>query len=76
MRNVPRIRDVEDMLALLVSLGVEVREESRHDLVLHARNIRTTELDRDICSRIRTSILFAWTDARPNESDLLAASRR
>jgi len=59
LRNVPRIRDVEDMLALLVSLGVEVREESRHDLVLHARNIRTTELDRDICSRIRTSILFA-----------------
>jgi len=59
LRNVPRIRDVEDMLALLVSLGVEVREESRHDLVLHARNIKTTELDRDICSRIRTSILFA-----------------
>jgi UDP-N-acetylglucosamine 1-carboxyvinyltransferase len=59
LRNVPRIRDVEDMLALLVSLGVEVREESRHDLFLHARNIRTTELDRDICSRIRTSILFA-----------------
>lgn len=59
LRNVPRIRDVEDMLALLVSLGVEIRELSDHDLVLHARDVKTTELDREICSRIRTSILFA-----------------
>jgi len=59
LRNVPRIRDVEDMLALLASLDVEIRELDKHDLVLHARNVRTTELDRAICSRIRTSILFA-----------------
>jgi UDP-N-acetylglucosamine 1-carboxyvinyltransferase len=59
LRNVPRIRDVEDMLALLVRLGVEIRELSEHDLVLHARDVKTTELDREICSRIRTSILFA-----------------
>ena len=59
LRNVPRIRDVDDMLALLASLGVEIRELSAHDLVLHARAVRTTELDREICSRIRTSILFA-----------------
>ncbi len=59
LRNVPRIRDVEDMLALLTSLGVEIRESSERDLVLQARNITTTELDREICSRIRTSILFA-----------------
>jgi UDP-N-acetylglucosamine 1-carboxyvinyltransferase len=59
LRNVPRIRDVDDMLALLASLGVEIRELSAHDLVLHARDVRTTELDRELCSRIRTSILFA-----------------
>lgn len=59
LRNVPRIRDVDDMLALLASLGVEIRELSAHDLVLHARAVRTTELDRELCSRIRTSILFA-----------------
>ncbi len=59
LRNVPRIRDVEDMLALLASLGVAIRELNEHDLVLHARDIRTTELDWEICSRIRTSILFA-----------------
>jgi UDP-N-acetylglucosamine 1-carboxyvinyltransferase len=59
LRNVPRIRDVDDMLALLASLGVQITELGAHDLVIHARDIRTTELDREICSRIRTSILFA-----------------
>jgi UDP-N-acetylglucosamine 1-carboxyvinyltransferase len=59
LRNVPRIHDVDDMLALLASLGVEIRELSRHDLVLHARDVRTTELDRGLCLRIRASILFA-----------------
>lgn len=59
LHNVPRIRDVEDMLALLNCLGVEISENGERDLVLRARDVRTTELDRDICSRIRTSILFA-----------------
>jgi UDP-N-acetylglucosamine 1-carboxyvinyltransferase len=59
IHNLPRIRDVEDMLALLASVGVEIRELGAHDVVVHARDVRTTELDREICSRIRTSILFA-----------------
>jgi len=59
LRNVPRIRDVEDMLALLASVGVEICEQDRHTLIFCARDIRTTELDHAICSRIRTSILFA-----------------
>lgn len=59
LRNVPRIRDVEDMLALLASIGVTIHEIDAHTLVLHAREVHTTELDREICSRIRTSILFA-----------------
>src|SRR5512142_341367 len=59
VRNVPRIRDVEDILALLAGLGVEIRALSRHDLVLHARDVRTTALDRDLCAQIRASILLA-----------------
>ncbi|MBI4790344.1 MAG: UDP-N-acetylglucosamine 1-carboxyvinyltransferase, partial [Chloroflexi bacterium] len=59
VRNVPRIRDVEDILALLAGLGVEITELTKHDLVLHARDIKTTELNRDICTQIRASILFA-----------------
>ena len=59
VRNVPRIRDVEDMLALLRGIGVEITEQSPHDLVLHARNIRETKLDRELCAQIRASILLA-----------------
>ena len=59
IRNVPRIRDVEDMLALLRGLGVEITELGTHDLVLHARDIRETRLDRDLCAAIRASILLA-----------------
>lgn len=59
VRNVPRIRDVQDILALLAGLGVEIRELSEHAFVLHARDIRETKLDRDICAQIRASILLA-----------------
>ena len=59
VHNVPRIRDVRDMLALLEGLGVEITELGSHDLMLRARNLRTTELDRDICAQIRASILLA-----------------
>ncbi len=59
VHNVPRIRDVEDMLALLASLGVEITELTQHDLVLRARDVSTTELDRELCERIRASILLA-----------------
>lgn len=59
VRNVPRIRDVDDMLALLSDLGVEITEQNPHDLVLRARDIRETNLDRDLCAAIRASILLA-----------------
>ncbi len=59
VRNVPRIRDVEYMLDLLAGIGVEISSLNRHDLTLRARNLRTTQLDRDLCSQIRASILFA-----------------
>ncbi|MCL4393683.1 MAG: UDP-N-acetylglucosamine 1-carboxyvinyltransferase, partial [Chloroflexi bacterium] len=51
--------DVEDMLALLRGIGVEITELSAHDLVLRAQDIRETRLDRDLCAQIRASILLA-----------------
>ena len=59
VRNVPRIRDVRDMLALLKNLGVVILELAPHDIQLHARDIRETALDRDLCAQIRASILLA-----------------
>jgi UDP-N-acetylglucosamine 1-carboxyvinyltransferase len=59
LKNVPRIRDVEDMLAVLAEIGVEITELDRHTLTLRAANIRSGRLNTALCAQIRASILFA-----------------
>ena len=59
LRNVPQIRDVLDMRALLESLGVQVKELSENDWHLTARTLHSADLDPDMCRRIRASILLA-----------------
>ncbi len=56
--NVPRILDVQVMLELLVSLGVEVSQQGG-TVSLCAKNVRKRKLDKDLCRRVRTSILLA-----------------
>ncbi|MGQ9593297.1 MAG: UDP-N-acetylglucosamine 1-carboxyvinyltransferase [Anaerolineae bacterium] len=57
--NVPKIRDVETMCALLRTLGVEVEETGDHQLTLQARRLRRATLDPELCRQIRGSILLA-----------------
>ena len=58
LRNVPDIQDVRVMLELLHALGVGV--ESKGGVVtLRATGIRRTKLDRDLCRKVRASILLA-----------------
>src|SRR5512135_822616 len=59
LKNVPRIRDVEDMLAVLAEIGVEIQEHDRHTLTLRTANIRGSRLNPALCAQIRASILFA-----------------
>jgi len=59
IRNLPRIRDVDDMLGILAGVGVEINELNTNEFRICAREIRSTELDRALCSNIRASILFA-----------------
>ncbi len=58
LHNVPLINDVRVMLQLLESIGVQVALED-HTLTLCAKGLKTTELDKDLCARVRTSILLA-----------------
>jgi UDP-N-acetylglucosamine 1-carboxyvinyltransferase len=58
LHNVPLINDVKVMLQLLESTGVEVSLEG-HTVTLCAAGLRTTELDRALCAKVRTSILLA-----------------
>jgi len=58
LRNVPRIEDVATMLAILTDLGVSVNQKER-TVRLCARGIRKRRLNRELCHKVRSSILFA-----------------
>src|ERR671935_2570130 len=58
LRNVPRILDVETMVALLRDIGVELEWQGPNDLRVHAADVAKVELDEDLCRRIRASVLL------------------
>src|SRR5690349_19806197 len=57
--NVPRIRDVEAMLALLEDLGVRVMWHDEHEVSLRADSIHDHTVDAELTSHIRASFLLA-----------------
>jgi UDP-N-acetylglucosamine 1-carboxyvinyltransferase len=57
VRNVPRIGDVETMLALLERLGVRVEWREDHVVALQADKLTGSEVDRVLSERIRASFL-------------------
>src|SRR5438034_6058533 len=57
--NVPHIRDVETMLALLVHLGADVRWLGPNSVEVNTARAEPRELDPALCARIRASILLA-----------------
>jgi UDP-N-acetylglucosamine 1-carboxyvinyltransferase len=59
LENIPRIRDVETMLALLVDLGATAEWTGPNAVRLDARGVRPKALDPGLCARIRASILLA-----------------
>jgi UDP-N-acetylglucosamine 1-carboxyvinyltransferase len=59
LSNVPTIRDVETMLELVADLGVDVEHVGAGEVRIHAGGVAKHELDEELCSRIRASILIA-----------------
>jgi UDP-N-acetylglucosamine 1-carboxyvinyltransferase len=59
LENVPRIRDTETLVELIRSVGASAEWRQRNTLAIHARNIRSADLDPVLCARIRASILLA-----------------
>lgn len=59
LQNVPRIRDVENLVALVKSTGVTVDWADRNTLHIHARTVEAKALDPELCRKIRASILLA-----------------
>ena len=59
LHNVPEIRDVQAMRALLESLGATIETTGNHTWKIQARQVRPADLDPDRCKQIRASILLA-----------------
>ena len=60
VRNVPRIRDVDAMLAVLEGLGVTIDWRGPHEVALDASGVTAeARIDREHAERIRASFLLA-----------------
>jgi UDP-N-acetylglucosamine 1-carboxyvinyltransferase len=59
LTNVPAITDVETMLELVADLGVDVEHGAPGEVRIHAAQVTKRELDEELCSRIRASVLLA-----------------
>lgn len=59
LTNVPRIRDVQTMLELLVDIGAEVEWTGENEVAIDSAGVHKTELDEELCRRIRASFLLA-----------------
>jgi UDP-N-acetylglucosamine 1-carboxyvinyltransferase len=59
LRNVPSITDVDTMLELAADLGADVERMGAGEVRISGAGIAKHELDEELCSRIRASILFA-----------------
>jgi len=57
--NIPRIRDVETMLALLQDLGADTEWTAANTVKVDTHALRPKPLDPALCARIRASILLA-----------------
>jgi UDP-N-acetylglucosamine 1-carboxyvinyltransferase len=59
LTNVPRIRDVQTMLELLADIGAEIDWTGENDVAVDTSAVHKTELDEELCRRIRASFLLA-----------------
>jgi UDP-N-acetylglucosamine 1-carboxyvinyltransferase len=59
LTNVPRIRDVETMVELLVDLGAHARWTGPNEIAVDSSGVEKTALDPELCREIRASFLLA-----------------
>src|SRR6478672_10895734 len=59
LSNVPRIRDVETMIALISALGAEAEWIGENEVRVHAADVSSHELDPGLARQIRASFLLA-----------------
>jgi UDP-N-acetylglucosamine 1-carboxyvinyltransferase len=59
LTNVPRIRDVETMVALIDDIGADIEWTGGNELRIDSSGVHKAELDPELCREIRASFLLA-----------------
>jgi UDP-N-acetylglucosamine 1-carboxyvinyltransferase len=59
LNNVPRIRDVEDLLEIISALGADVTWGGANSVTVDARGVESGSIDAKLAQRIRASLLLA-----------------
>jgi UDP-N-acetylglucosamine 1-carboxyvinyltransferase len=59
LKNVPRIADVDVMLRIIEDLGGQFEWLDDHKVKIQTAEVETTNLNTELCKKIRSSILFA-----------------
>jgi UDP-N-acetylglucosamine 1-carboxyvinyltransferase len=59
LENVPRIRDTETLVDLVASVGADAAWTANNELTITAKDVRSVDLDPELCAKIRASILLA-----------------
>ncbi|MCK4449616.1 MAG: UDP-N-acetylglucosamine 1-carboxyvinyltransferase, partial [Anaerolineae bacterium] len=59
LKNVPRIKDVKTMLAIMADIGVDIEWSGENEVTVQAQDLTTTRLDANLCREIRASMLLA-----------------
>jgi UDP-N-acetylglucosamine 1-carboxyvinyltransferase len=59
LTNVPRIRDVETMVELLLDVGADAEWLGQNEIRVDSTGAHRSDLDPELCSRIRASFLLA-----------------
>src|ERR671935_1781780 len=58
LRNVPRIRDVRNMLEIASALGAKIEDLDAHTVRITATDLRTDEVPAALAKGIRPALLF------------------
>jgi UDP-N-acetylglucosamine 1-carboxyvinyltransferase len=59
IQNVPRIRDVEAMVAILDAIGARTEWRGPNELAISGATVHTVEIDRELAELLRASFLLA-----------------
>jgi len=59
LHNIPQIRDVLAMRRLVESLGMKIEEQDDKTWRMTTKNLSLSEIDPELCRRIRASVLIA-----------------